>query len=257
MTPEELKRVEVEDKVPPQSRDEMLKFFESTKKEDPAIAGKTFESVEEGLRSLRRRQLVRDRWMAFANELYDHAHVRIDLAALGRPQLVMRPRGPHRGSAAPKFVLAEYADLKSPFCARADAAVKQVLQEYGGVLAVFFRQKPAPGDADSMRAAEAALCAADQNKYWEFREELFANQQDFGVAAMSNYAEHTHLDVAAFGKCLDSGSKRSLVQEDIQEAESNRLEGSPVFSLNGTRLSGAHEFADFKELIDTELTWSK
>ena len=60
------------------------------------------------------------------------------------------------------------------------------------------------------------------------------------------------LDVDRFAKCLDSGEKSPLVDADIDEAKRNKIEGEPGFSVNGTRLSGAHKFDMFRMLIEVE-----
>jgi protein-disulfide isomerase len=133
--------------------------------------------------------------------------------------------------------------------------VERLLKEYPTELRVVFRQKPAEGDPTSFRAAEASLCAADQSKYWAFRRAVFAHQEDLSDAGLARDAAEAGLDVPSFERCLDSATHRSSIEGDVKEARTLGYEGSPVFSLNGTRLSGAHELATFKELIDTELKW--
>jgi protein-disulfide isomerase len=257
ITPQELLRIEIEQKVQAPPDDELRAFFTQSQAEGRIEADKDFDAVKDSFRKARVKSMQAAREEALVRELSAKAAVRIDLNGIGRPALPQRDSRVSIGPAGAPLVLVEYTDFKSPFCKQAHATVKKLREKYPDSLRVVFRQKPEGEDAQSFRAAEAALCAVDQNRYWEYRERLFANQADLSETNLIAQAREAGLSESAFRECLGSGKHRGAIDEDIKEAREHGFEGSPVFSLGGTRLSGAHEFQTFADLIDTELTWRR
>jgi len=118
-----------------------------------------------------------------------------------------------------------------------------------------------------MKAAEAAHCAREQDKYWEMHARLFANQRELARPALSKHAEALGLDVKAFDQCVDSGKSVARIRKDMAEAQKLQISGTPTFFLGvtdpkssefkGTRLSGAQPYAAFKAAIDKALSSEK
>ncbi len=104
-----------------------------------------------------------------------------------------------------------------------------------------------------MPAAEAALCAKDQGKFWEYHDKIFATQRSLEDADLKRYATELSLDVEAFNSCLDSGKFRNEVMQDMREGQQAGVTGTPAFLINGRFLSGAQPFDAFKAIIDQEL----
>ena len=67
-------------------------------------------------------------------------------------------------------------------------------------------------------AAEAANCASDQGKFWEYHDKLFENQRALAVANLKQYAGDLELDTEEFNSCLDSGKFTADVNEDARHA---------------------------------------
>lgn len=105
----------------------------------------------------------------------------------------------------------------------------------------------------AMPASEAALCAKEQGKYWEYHDKLFANQRALSDEDLKRYASELELDADAFGACLDSGKSRPDVLRDQKAGQQAGVTGTPAFFINGRFLSGAQPFDAFKKLIDEEL----
>jgi len=89
---------------------------------------------------------------------------------------------------------------------------------------------------DSLKAAEAAYCAQDQNKFWEYHDILFTNQQevDNGWANLENlkeYASELNLDLNTFEDCLDSGMYQNKVKSNVLNAEEIGITKAPVFVI--------------------------
>jgi protein-disulfide isomerase len=102
-------------------------------------------------------------------------------------------------------------------------------------------------------AAEAANCANEQGKFWEYHDKLFANQKALADGDLKMYASDLGLDEAAFSTCYDSGKYRADVKKDQAEGAAVGVSGTPAFFVNGRFLSGAQPFEAFKKIIDEEL----
>lgn len=102
-------------------------------------------------------------------------------------------------------------------------------------------------------AAEAAQCAREQGKFWEYHDKLFANQRALSDEDLKKYASELGLDTDKFNACYDSGKYRSDVLQDAQVGQQVGVRGTPAFFINGRFLSGAQPFNKFKEIIDQEL----
>ena len=183
------------------------------------------------------------------------ARVAMNLDALGRPRVPMRPGRPEIGPRDARIVIYEYTDFESPFGAKGDATVQEILQRYPRDVRIVFRQKPEAEHAHAREAAAAALCADEQDRYMDYRRLLFAGQKDLGAERLKQLAREVGLDRAKFEACLKSDRIAATVSGDIAEAKRYQLEGTPVFSMNGTKLSGAHDFRTFRRIIAMELEW--
>ncbi len=103
-------------------------------------------------------------------------------------------------------------------------------------------------------AAQAAECAADQNKFWEFHDTLFASQNGENQGAFSNdnlkkFAADLGLDTAAFNQCLDTQKYAQIVESDTQIAQQIGVRSTPSFVVNGNPLIGAQPIEEFERLI--------
>jgi protein-disulfide isomerase len=169
------------------------------------------------------------------------------------PRIAVAAVGPSRGDPKAPVTIVEFSDFECPFCVRAEETVKKVLAAYPGKVRLVYRDYPLPSHGRAQKASEAALCAGDQNKYWEMHEKLFANTRALEVGQLKQYAKDLGLTTDAFDKCLDSGEKAKLVEESKQAGEAAGVNGTPAFFINGRGLSGAQPFEKFKEIIDQEL----
>jgi protein-disulfide isomerase len=102
-------------------------------------------------------------------------------------------------------------------------------------------------------AAEAAQCANAENKFWEYHDQLFANQRALQKNDLEKYAAAVGLDQEAFNACLESGRTAADVDADHTAGVGAGVSGTPAFFINGRFLSGAQPFDKFKKVIDEEL----
>ncbi|HEY3167723.1 MAG TPA: thioredoxin domain-containing protein, partial [Candidatus Binatia bacterium] len=120
--------------------------------------------------------------------------------------------------------------------------------------------KDLPLDAihpQARQAAEAARCAGEQGKFWEYHDKLYANSPKASAEELKSYAKEIGLNTASFDQCFTSGKFRDLVQKDLSEGAQLGLTGTPTFFINGREISGAQPVEAFAAIIDEELGQAK
>jgi protein-disulfide isomerase len=162
---------------------------------------------------------------------------------------------PVRGAPDARVTLVEFSDYHCPFCKRAQATVKQILDRYPGKVRHVYRDFPIESlHPQARRAAEAARCAHDQGKFWDYHDLLFTNAPKGAPDDLRRYAEQAGLDVPVFERCVAGNRHRETVQRDIDEGTRLGLDGTPVFFINGRLLPGAQPLEAFAQVIDEELS---
>jgi hypothetical protein len=256
ITVKELLSLEIDQKVKAPTDDELRTTYEAARRKGDIATDKPFDEVKDGFRKVRTSVRAGDRQKAFFDELLDKHNVYINLDALGRPAMHLADDGPRAGAADAAIRLVEYTDFASKNCKLGQATIEALVRDRSGSMSFHFRHLPNNKENPaSQKAAEAALCAHEQGKYWQYRKLLFANQANLDIPALVGYAVNASLNVAPFEKCLASGKMAGSIERDSEEAKKNQLLGSPSYSLNGTPLSGALEPEYFEDLIKTELRW--
>jgi protein-disulfide isomerase len=155
----------------------------------------------------------------------------------------------------------EFSDFQCPFCGRFAADAGRQLQEeyvksgevrFGYVHFAFL-------GPESQWAAEASECAADQGLFWEYHDQLFANQSGenrgaFNKDALKGFAVVLGLEAEAFNACLDSGKYTQTVQNETSWSQSVGVQSTPTFVVNGFPVIGAQPIEVFEEVFNTVLT---
>ena len=116
-----------------------------------------------------------------------------------------------------------------------------------------FKDFPLPNHPEAAKAAEAAHCAGDQNKYWEMHDRLFVSQQALAVPQLKEHAAALALDTAKFTECLDSGKYTEAVNADLQYGNQLGVQSTPTVYVNGRAIVGAQPYEVFQAVIDEEL----
>ena len=162
---------------------------------------------------------------------------------------------PSRGPENAPVTIIEYIDYQCPFCKRyAQETLPLIFATYGNEVRYVCRDFPiASLHPQAEKAAEAAMCAFDQGKFWEYRDMLFGNQSALDVTHLKAYAEVLGLDVSAFNQCVDSGRYTAEVQQDFDDGRGYGVSGVPTFFINGQKLTGAQPFSTFQQAIDQAL----
>jgi protein-disulfide isomerase len=161
--------------------------------------------------------------------------------------------GPSKGPSSAKVNIVEFSDFQCPFCSRVVPTLAQIEKEYPNDVRVFFRHNPLPFHPNAPLAAEAGVAAAEQGKFWEMHDKMFANQQNILRPDLEKYAGEIGLDVGKFKKALDSGAGKAKVQQDLAAATKIGVQGTPNFYVNGRNIQGAQPYEEFKKIIDDEI----
>jgi protein-disulfide isomerase len=171
--------------------------------------------------------------------------IRVEVATDGAPV---------RGAASAPVTLVEFSDFHCPFCKQVLPTLTQLLARYPGKVRLVFRDFPIDSlHPQARRAAEAARCAQDQGKFWEYHDLLFAEAPKATPEDLSRFAQQVGLDLAKFESCLSGGVHRAAVQRDFDEGSRLGVNGTPAFFINGRSLTGAQPLEAFVQVIEEEL----
>lgn len=151
----------------------------------------------------------------------------------------------------------EFSDYQCPACRHSHGVVRRIREAYAGKLRWFFKDLPLKMHKDAKKAAEAARCAAEQNKFWEYQDVLYSTQEGLSQEQLKNYAQDMGLDTGRFNQCLESGKFGAAIEKEVQEARTVGIDSTPTFVINGKMAAGGPTFEQFKEIIEEELKQSE
>ena len=154
----------------------------------------------------------------------------------------------------------EYSDFQCPFCGKFFKETELVLREKyikTGKVKFIYRNFAFLGQ-ESFWAANAARCAGEQGKFWQYHDYLYSNQSGENQGAFSkdnlkSFATALGLDTEKFNACLDSEKYTDLIQKETKAGAEAGVQGTPANFINGTLYPGALPAATFTQIIDNEL----
>lgn len=167
---------------------------------------------------------------------------------------------PQQGSNESKVTIVEFADFQCPYCGEWQKTIFPKLKEeyinQGKVKFVYW-DYPFLGE-ESFKASEAALCAKDQDKFWEYHDYVFANQNQENNGAFSDtnlkkFAKDLNLDSKVFDNCFDQRIYKSQVEESVQSGTSYGVDSTPTVFINGLKINQAFDWESYKQIIESEL----
>jgi protein-disulfide isomerase len=159
-----------------------------------------------------------------------------------------------------KVTFVEFGDFQCSYCQRfIDDTFGQLKSKYidTGKMKVIYRYFPLPFHVNAQKAAEAAECAYQQGKFWEYHDLLYKDGQGDGTglaaADLKKYAGNLGLNTDSFNACLDSGAAAAVVAQDVKDGQAAGVNGTPTFFVNGKQIVGAQPTATFDQAIEAEL----
>lgn len=242
---------EITSKVSLVTEQEIEKFYQDNKAQ---IKGEQAQ-VREQIRAFLQNQKLAAKREEFLTSLRSQAKIVDNLKPPAALRVEVSVDGaPFRGPANAPVTIVEFSDFECPFCKRAHPTLMQLLEKYGGKIKLVYRDFPLESiHPQARRAAEAARCAQDQGKFWDYYDTLFTESPKLSPDDLQRYAAQVGLDVTKFDGCVAGGSHKTSVQRDIDEGTRLGINGTPAFFVNGRPLSGAQPIEAFARLIDEEL----
>jgi protein-disulfide isomerase len=157
---------------------------------------------------------------------------------------------PSVGPANAPVTIVEFSDFQCPYCKLSVPLIKEILAKYPGKVKVVYRDYPGPNHPHAQQAAEAAQCAGDQGKFWEYHDSLFDRQAPGTGWNFTELAKESGLNQDAFATCLNTGRYREEVAKDLHDGFKLGVTSTPTFFINGRPLVGARPLAEFQAVID-------
>ena len=248
LTTEKLLEQEADAKVPEPTETELQALYIVQKDQ----LGKPFDEIKPQLQRLLKQAKIQRARQDYSAHLREQAKVSILL----RPQPTEIGFDPARvrGNAKAKVMIVEFSDFQCPYCGQVEATLKSVLAKHEGTVALAFRDMPiAQIHPQAEQAAEAARCAGEQSKFWEYHDLLFADQSKLDKTGLVDKARSLKLDEKQFETCLSNERYKTQIQKDSQDGMRAGVSGTPGFFINGYFLNGAQPETAFERVIQEQL----
>ncbi len=157
------------------------------------------------------------------------------------------------------------SDFQCPYCKQwHDSSMANLKRDYidSGKIRLAYLHLPLSIHRHAKAQAEASMCAAVQEKFWEYADALFREQRAFQpvdnpTAKLDEIAREVSLDMPAFTRCRKSDAIRMLVENDERQATQARVQSTPSFLVGEFLVQGALPYKDFRKAIDTALVVAK
>lgn len=142
-----------------------------------------------------------------------------------------------------------YSDFECPYCANFAETVKTIVKEFGDKIVIAYRHFPLSSHQYAVPAAIASECAAEQGKFWEMHDKIFAANaaQKLNVMQLKEDAADLGLNRVKFNQCLETEKYKDKVTRDMLDGRNAGATGTPTTFLNGLTLPGAYPFNDFTD----------
>ncbi|HZS37074.1 MAG TPA: thioredoxin domain-containing protein, partial [Polyangia bacterium] len=160
---------------------------------------------------------------------------------------------PVKGNNTAKVTIVQFSDFQCPFCSRVEPTITDLEKDYGKDVRVVWKNNPLPFHPNALPAAEAAMAAAEQGKFWEMHDKIFADQQHLDAATYEKYAGELGLNMNKFKDAIANHKYVKEIKDDQALAEKFGARGTPSFFINGKPLRGAQPKEQFKSVIDKEI----
>jgi protein-disulfide isomerase len=243
---------EIEAKVVNPTDADIAAWYEANRAQ---VQGAPLDQISEPIRLMLAQERRRTARSRYVETLKAKTPVKV---LLEPPRTAMAHAGrPARGPSNAPIEIVEFSDFQCPFCLRATATMTQILEQYGDRIRLIYRHYPLPNHPNARPAAEASLCAQDQDKFWPYHDRLFAAQDKLTNEDLKRHAAELGLDTAQFNACFEAGRFQAEIDTDMQDGSEAGVSGTPAFFINGRFLGGAQPIEAFQRIIDEELARAK
>jgi len=234
ITPEDMVRKEISEKVKAPTDAEVDKFYNENKARINQDLSVVRNQLVTYLQDEDRKRLEKE----LSGRLRKGADVRWLITEPVAPVLnISVDDDPSRGDANAPVTLVEFTDFQCPACAAMQPVLEEVLESYGNKVRFVVRDFPLAQHENARKAAEAANAANAQGKFFEYAELLFKRQKALDVPSLKKYASEIGLNRAKFDAALDSGVYQEEVKHDVEDGEMYGVGSTPTIFINGLQLT--------------------
>jgi protein-disulfide isomerase len=250
VTVDQLLSAETPKRLQPVTEDQIKELYEQSRER---AQGMSLDALRPAIVSYLEQQRPVEARRRFIEELRKASGdvaIKLDVP---RTAIKVLPSDPVSGTASARVEIIEFSDFQCPYCQRVAPVLKQLMAKYGDRVKLVWKDFPLPNHPDARPAAEAALCANDQGKFWAYHDKLFDNQSALTAVNMKEWAVQLGMNAATFNACFDKGTHRQLVEEDQEEGSRYGVSSTPTVYINGRAVVGAMPLETYEAIIQEEL----
>ena len=189
---------------------------------------------------------------AYEEELFAKHGVRI-LLTPPRTGIPITSEDPVRGPKNAPVTIVEFTDFQCPYCARVQPVLTKLFKKYPGTIRLVYKNTPLPFHPYAKAAAEVALCAGKQGKFWQMYDWLYGHQQELSKDWIPEAVKATGVDQKTLKVCINSHVELKKIDQDLKLSHEVGVNATPSFFINGRMVRGAQPFATFDEIVRDEL----
>jgi predicted DsbA family dithiol-disulfide isomerase len=231
----------------PPTEDEARAFYDANKDRIKLPYEVVAPKVREYLTSQRNQGATR----SFYDDLRAKHRIR---SLLARYRVSVTAIGPARGQSTAPVTIVEFGDFQCPYCKESEASLRTLMERYPRDVRVVFRNLPLTDIHPNAKiAAEAAVCADRQGKFWEMHDAMYDDQSALNSDLLKNTANRLGLNADRFSACIADGSANQALDLDAKAAHDLGLGGTPYFFINGRPIDGDVPVEKFESIIQEEL----
>jgi protein-disulfide isomerase len=197
------------------------------------------------------------------DELVDHGAIGADAASPKVPPTELDAAATYRvglglpghqlGPDTALVTIVVWGDFQCPFCQKVTLALRAVRAKYGDDVRIVYRHYAMRSHRRALVAAEAAIAAADQGKFWAFHDRLYDQFNTLSRPELEQHARAAGLDLAKFRVALDEHRYRDAVEAETAAANALGVDGTPTMFVNGTAVVGSRDTAALDAIVDAQL----
>jgi protein-disulfide isomerase len=255
LSPDAFVEAEIGRRVKPITDGEVVSFYQANQSQ---MQGRSLDMMAPAIARYLEEQRRQEARQALVAELRKGAPPLRVMIDAPRYDVALAATDPALGSASAPITIVEFSDFQCPFCRSVAPTLKRVRETYGDTVRIVWKDYPLTQiHPEAFKAGEAAHCAGEQGKFWEYHDRLFGNQQALQVTDLKKYAADLGLDAAKFNACVDASKYGERVRAGVEQGTKLGVNSTPTIYINGRLLSGAQPYETFVAVIDEELSRGK
>jgi protein-disulfide isomerase len=223
-------------------------------KDNISMGSMTLDQLKDRIKNYLKEKKTTEKIEAYTKPLKEKYNVSVFLSPPDLPMTsVSEGSSPALGPADAAVTVVEYSDYECPSCRKNHEIIKKIREKFQGKIRWVFKDFPLDRHKDSKYMAEAARCAGEQGRFWEFQDLMYTTDSNPDLALMKQDAQSLNLNVNQFSECLESGRNLAVIDKDKQDAKESGVSSTPTFIINGRLRPGYITFETFSDLIQHDL----